>query len=160
MTVSSDILRTWAAGPAAVMREHLARGPGEGRALAFLLLACLLLAVARLPALAREAELGGTSFEQGATYTFFALLMVAPLLFYLIALASGLLLRLVGRQVAGWEARLAFFWALLAASPAALLWGLTLAFAGKGAAVTATGLVWFAALLVFWSLNLREAMRR
>lgn len=160
MAVSSDIVRTWAGGPGAVMRDHLARGPAEGRALAFLLLACLLLAVARLPALAREAELGGASFEQGATYTLFALLMVAPLLFYLIALMSGVILRLLGRPVTGWEARLAFFWALLAASPAALLWGLTLAFAGDGPAVSLTGLVWLVALLVFWSLNLREAMRR
>lgn len=158
MAVSTDILRTWR-GPGAVMREQLARPPREGRALGFLILACLLLFVARLPALAREAELGGVSFEQGATYTLFALLVVAPLLFYLIALASSLVLRLAGSGVGGWEARLAFFWALLAASPAALLWGLTLAFAGEGGAATLTGAVWFAALLVFWALNLREARR-
>lgn len=148
MAVTTDIVRTWR-GPQALYRDLLARPRHEGRVLSYLVVACLIFVISRLPVLARDAQLGGTSFELGVTYTIFAWLAIAPLLFYLIAMGIHGLLALLGRAPGGYEVRLTFFWALLAASPLALLWGLTAAFVGPGTALNLVGLGWCAALVWF-----------
>ena len=67
------------------------------------------------------------------------------------------MLRLMGRSVSGYAARLALFWALLAATPAMLFLGLLRGLNGDVLATQLAGAGWFAALLVFWFQGLRVA---
>lgn len=154
MSVTADMARMWRR-PAAVVRGLLAAGKREDRALAFLLAGCLLVFVGRLPVIQRAAVLNGGDFVRDASYSFFALMMLAPLIFYGIAALGWGLARLAGQGTTAYGGRLALFWAYLASAPAGLLYGLALGFTGPGPAVTIVGVVWLGALLVFWAVGLR-----
>jgi len=163
MAVTVDIVRSWRR-PRAVMRDLLAHGPREDRAIAYLLAACLLLFVAQWPRLVRVAEglesvPGQQSAEmsQLAAYAFFGSVMVLPLVLYLLAAVSHAVARVLGGQGTWYGARLALFWALLASTPLALLYGLVRGLIGPGQQATLTGLVWTATFLVIWIASLAEA---
>lgn len=158
MAVSRDIFAMWRR-PAPVVARQLARGVHEEQALAILLAACLLMFASHLPALQRQSiETGDDGeFLRAASYSFMAWMMLAPLALYGLAALGRLGLRMLGRRASGYAARLALFWALLSAAPAALLYGLTLGLLGPGTAAQAVGLVWIAAFLIFWSIGLRVA---
>lgn len=159
MTVSMDILRTYRA-PRAVFREKLARGTREDRALATLIGACALIFVAQWPALSRQAYLDpSVPFDARMGGALMGWLFIAPLAAYVIAAASHLVARLAGGRGTWFGARLALFWALLAASPLWLLNGLVAGFVGAGAALDAVGLLAVAAFLVFWGAGLWESER-
>jgi len=49
------------------------------------------------------------------------------------------------------------FWALLASSPAMLLYGLLMGFNGAAIGTQLVGMVWLGALVLFWILGLIEA---
>ena len=140
MSVTRDITRAWAR-PRTVMAEHLARGAHEDRAFIFLFIACVLVFVAQLPRLSREAFLTGGDLMVLMGGTLMAWVFVAPLLLYGVAAVSHLIARLVGGRGTWFGARLALFWSLLAASPAMLLHGLTAGFIGPSAALTLVGLI-------------------
>ena len=156
MSVTRDIPRAWAR-PRAVMAEHLARGAQEDRAFAFLILGCLMVFVAQLPRLSREAYLTQGDFMVLMGGTLMAWIFVAPLLFYAIAAASRLAARLVGGRGTWFGARLALFWSLLAVSPAMLLHGLTAGFVGPSAALTLVGGIVVAAFAWIWLNSLLVA---
>lgn len=156
MSVSTRIVRTWRS-PRGVMRDHLAMGVREDRALIFLMTGCLLAFVAQLPFFSRTAALGGESFEQQATYGLFGWVMIAPILMYGIAALGWLVARPFLPGLTGYGARLALFWAFLAAAPVLLLRGMTLAFVGAGTEAMLVGAVWALAFTVFWVQGLREA---
>lgn len=175
MGVAADMTRTWRQGPQAVVREHLARGPGEGRALAFLMIGSLLVVVAQLPALSRDAVATATgappvtalarnlppemrTMDVLVAYTILPWLAVAPLLFYAAALLAHALSRALGGRGTSFGARLAMFWSWLAAAPLALATGLLAALAGAPAANVA-GILWLAVFAAFWRLSQREAAR-
>ena len=67
MAATNDILRSWTR-PRAVMRNLLALGPREDRALAYLMVGCLVIFVAQWPRLSRRTYLDGTPLDmtQGA----------------------------------------------------------------------------------------------
>ena len=88
-----------------------------------------------------------------------ALVFIVPLFLYLVAGLVALIARLLGSRMTGYGARLALFWALLAASPLILLWGLTAGFVGPGIEMTIVGALWCAAFLWFWITGLRVASR-
>lgn len=160
MAVTTDIFRSWRA-PRAVMRDHLARGRREDQAIAFLMGGCFVVFLSRLPALQRETLLGTGDFTRDAAYSFFGLLMVMPLLFYGLAFAGRVVARAVGLRLADWQARTALFWAWLAASPAALLYGLLAGLNGTGEAGTqAVGAIWLLAFGVIWVQGVRESAAR
>ncbi len=154
MSVTTDMARMWIR-PAGVVRGLLSAGQREDRALAFLLAGCLLVFIGRLPVIQRDAVLSGGDFSRDASYAFFALMMIAPLLFYGIAALGWGLARLAGQGTTAYGGRLALFWAYLAAAPAGLLYGLVLGFTGPGPAVTAVGVIWLGALILFWAIGLR-----
>ncbi|MEY4697349.1 MAG: hypothetical protein RIT14_1777 [Pseudomonadota bacterium] len=171
MSVALDMLRAWVA-PRAVIRRKLGDGPREDRALAVLMGACLLLFVAQWPGLAREAHLtrlaaeaAGTPLDQVPSLQalmgsrLLALIFVAPLLFYGLALASHGLARLVGGRGTAFGARMALFWALLAATPAVLFQGLVNGFIGEGPVAAGVGVAVFAGFLYLWIAMLIEAER-
>ncbi len=157
MAVSTDMVRTWR-GPRAVVRGLLAQGVREDRALVYLMAGLVIVFVSRLPALQREAVLEGGVFQRDATYAFFGLVILAPLIFYVLAEMGRLLARLAGLKPSSYQGRLALFWAWLAASPASLLYGLLVGFNGVNEPGTqVVGALWLAAVFWFWVQGLREA---
>jgi hypothetical protein len=164
MAVTQDILRTWR-GPRKVIRGLLADGPREDRALAYLIVACVLIFVAQWPRLSRAAA--GFDVPAGAavpelqqlmTYALFVWVMVVPLLLYGVAGLSHVLAKAVGGRGTFYAARLALFWSLLATIPLWLLQGLMAGFLGPDAPGTRlVGAVWLAGFGVIWALSLFEA---
>ena len=156
MPVTTDIVASYR-GPRAVMRRLLGVGPSEGRALAVLMAGCLVTFIGQWPRLAREAHLTDQPLNPLLGGALLGWLFIAPLAFYALAFFSHLVCRAMGGQGGALGARLALFWAFLAASPLILLHGLVAGFVGPGPGLTAMGIVWVAVFLWFWLSNLREA---
>ncbi|MBQ2263358.1 MAG: YIP1 family protein [Loktanella sp.] len=163
MPVTSDIVRTWRA-PRAVMRDILAQGRREDRAIAYLLIACFLIFIAQWPRLSRMAA--GFDLAPGAevpeldrlmAYEFLAWLMVWPLFLYFIAAVTHLVAKLFGGKGTMYGARIALFWTMLATSPAILLHGMMRGFVGPGIEANIIGAFWLIAFAVIWVQSMREA---
>lgn len=165
MAVSTDILRTWR-GPRRVMRDLLAQGEREDRAVVYLMAACALLFIARWPRLVRAAEgieplpgQEGADMTQLLTYAFFTTVMILPLMMYGVGAVGHLVGMVFGGKGSFFRARLALFWALLAASPLALFHGLVRGFIGPGDEAAIAGSLWAGVFLWFWIAGLIEAER-
>lgn len=158
MPVTSDIVASYR-GPGRVMARLLAMGQREDRALAILMAGCAVVFVAQLPRLAREAHVTGQELNMLMGASLLAWVMIAPLLFYVLAALSHLLARLLGGRGSWYGARLALFWSLLASSPLMLLHGLVAGFIGPGLESDIAGALWLAVFLWFWLFNLRRAER-
>ena len=158
MPVTSDIAATYRS-PRGVMRRLLAQGRREDRALAILMGGCLLAFVGRWPALQRAATLEpeGPPFDAQIAGALFGWIFVAPLLLYGLGALAHLVARLAGGQGSFYGARLALFWAFLAAAPLLLLHGLVAGFVGPGPGLQIVGLSWLVAFGWFWIAGLREA---
>lgn len=139
MAVSTDILHSYAR-PRAVLRSLRAGERREARVLVYLMLACALIFVAQWPRLARQAHLDESiPLDALLAGALFGWVFVAPLLYYAAALLLVLAMRLVA-PVQAFDVRLALFWALLVASPPALLQGLVTGLIGPGLPALITGL--------------------
>ena len=156
MAVSTDVFRTWRR-PRRVMRSLLAMGQREDRAIAYLMIGCFVLFISRLPALQRMAVLEEGDFTRDASYAFFGVMMILPLIFYGIAALSRLVTRAMGGGGTWFTARLALFWALLASTPMALFYGLLQGLNGDAPGTQIVGILWFVGFLVIWLQCLREA---
>lgn len=156
MPVTRDIAATYR-GPGRVLRRLLVMGPREDRALAILVAGCAVMFIAQMPRLAREAHLTGQELNPLLGGSLLAWLFIAPLLLYALALISHWIARALGGRGSAFGARLALFWAFLAASPLILLHGLTAGFVGPGPALSIVGALWLACFALFWALGLREA---
>ena len=163
MSISNDVFRAWVR-PRAVMRRLLDAGERENRALAILMAGCLLIFVAQWPRLVRLSE--GIDLPAGAemqelsqliAYSLVSWLIVWPLIFYIAAGITRILARVVRGKGTGYGARLAMFWAVLASTPAALLYGLLAGFNGETLGTQAVGAVWLVGLVWIWVQSLREA---
>lgn len=157
MPVTTDIVASYRRGPRQVMRRLLSMGGSEGRALAILMAGCTVTFIGQWPRLAREAHLTEQALNPLMGGALFAWLFIAPLAFYLLAFISHLVCRAAGGGTSAYGARLALFWAYLAASPLILLHGMVAGFIGQGMALTVVGAAWLAVFLWFWLSNLREA---
>jgi hypothetical protein len=159
MAITTDILRTYRA-PRAMMRRLTADGRQEGRALAILMGAALLVFVSQWPGLARAAYFDPSvplvARLLGALWG--AVFLMPPLL-YALAAVSHLLARALGGQGSHFAARMALFWAMLAISPLMLLQGLVGGMIGPGPGFTALGLIILVAFLTIWAKMLIEAER-
>lgn len=156
MAVTDDIVATYR-GPRAVMARLLRGDRHEGRALAYLLAAVIVMHIAQWPSMSRAAHLQpDVPLSQRMFAAFLAVLATVPL-FYLVAGMSHLVLRLFGGRGSYFDARIALFWALLATTPLMLLQGLVSAFVGSGPALTLTAFGVFAVFLWFWTAGLRMA---
>lgn len=156
MPVTTDIVATYR-GPGRVMRRLLAMGPREDRALVILMAGCAIVFIAQWPRLAREAHLAGQELNPLLGGALMAWIFVAPLIFYALAFVSWLILRALGGQLSGFDARLALFWAFLAASPVLLLHGLVAGFVGPGLELSLVGALWLALFAWFWLANMVQA---
>ncbi len=160
MSVTRDIVATWRR-PRQVMRRLLAMGQREDRALMYLMLACGLIFVAQWPRISREATLdaGGAPLDARLSITFFAMLMVWPILLYGLGALSHLMARVFGGKGTWYTARLALFWSLLASCPAWLFYGLVQGFVDPGPTHSIVGAGVLAVFLGFWAVTLHEAER-
>ena len=158
MTISRKILATYRR-PRQVIRSILGEGLREDRAIAYLMFACGLIFVAQTPRLAREAHLNESDFNMQMGATLMAWIIIAPLIFYAIAAIARLIGRLIGGRGSMFGARIALFWALLAASPLILLHGLTAGFVGEGLELNLVGAIWLLCFLWFWLAGSLEQER-
>lgn len=158
MPVTRDITATYR-GPGKVVQRLLQMGQREDRALAIIMAACVLVFIAQLPRLSREAHLTGQELNMLLGGALLAWVIIAPLLFYLLAALSHAIARLLGGKGDWYGARLALFWAVLASTPLILLHGLVAGFVGEGAGLDAVGLIWLVVFLWFWASGLRQAER-
>jgi len=158
MSVVLDIVAAYRR-PGPVFRRRLGDTPREDRALATLVVACLLIFVAQWPRLQRLAIETDQELQPLVGGALFGWLFVMPLIAYALGTLSHLVARLFGGRGTGFGARFALFWALLVASPLWLLWGMVAGFIGQGAQMALVGAVALGAFLVHWSLNLWTAER-
>lgn len=151
MSTVRAILRSYRR-PQEVLRAARASGADDATALSWLFSALGLVFVARLPGLARLSHLSDGELPLPGLMlgTFFGTLLVAPLLFYLLAALSNAIYRFWGGRTSATEARLALFWGLLASAPLVLLQGLTVAFMGPGAYVFFVSGLAFLAFVWIW----------
>lgn len=153
MSVALDILAAYRR-PARVFRARLDQGQREDRALAVLMLACLLIFVAQWPRLQREALETGTDFQMLVGGALLGWLFIMPLVAYALGGLSHAVARVAGGRGSWYSARFALFWAMLVAAPFWLLAGLVSGFIGPGPQTDITGFVALLAFLVHWSVNL------
>jgi len=159
MSALTDIVATYR-GPGRVVRALLAQGEREDRALAFLMAGCGLVFVAQWPRLAREAQLTGQELNPMLGGSLLGWIIIMPLVLYLVAGLAHICARIVGGRGSFYGARLALFWALLAASPVLLLHGLVAGFIGPGPQLMLVGVLWCAVFLWFWVAGMLAAERR
>lgn len=159
MAVTTDIAATYR-GPGRVLRRLLDMGQREDRALAIVMAGCVVVFIAQMPRLAREAHLTGQELNMMLGGSLLAWVIIAPLIFYLLAAFSHVIAKVVGGSGDWYGARLALFWALLASAPVLLLHGLVAGFIGPGPARDAVGLIWLGLFLWFWGAGLWQAERR
>jgi hypothetical protein len=159
MPVSTDILESYVR-PRQVFRRKLEGGTHEGRALATLIGACLLIFVAQWPGLARAAHINpAIPLDARMGGALLGTLFLLPPIAYAVAALSHLVARAFGGRGSFFSARLALFWSLLAVSPLMLLQGLVRGFIGPGPALTLVGLAVLATFLMFWVTSLFESER-
>ena len=158
MALTSDIVATYR-GPGRVVQRLLSMGPRDDRALMFLMLSCAIVFVAQMPRLSREAFLSGQELNMLMGGALLGWLFIAPLMFYVIAALSFLVARMLGGKGTSYGARLALFWAFLAASPLILLHGLVAGFIGPGPQLQGVGLIWLGVFGWFWISGMMQAQR-
>lgn len=156
MPVTTDIVASYR-GPRRVMRRILELGTNEGRALAVLMAGCAVFFIADWPKLARDAHIAGDELQPILGGSLMGWIFIAPLIFYVFAWLSQLVIRLFGGNATGFSARMALFWAFLAASPLKLFHGLVAGFIGPGPVLNGVGALWLLVFLWFWVSNMREA---
>jgi len=155
MPVSGDILATYRA-PRRVMARLLEGERHEARPLAYLLAALALMLVAQIPALRETARLHPDApLAASLLARALALGVMLPVL-YLVAAASHFAARSLGGRGDGFGARLALFWALLAAAPLVLVQAAVGAVVGQGTVLTVAALLVFAVFLWIWLSGLVE----
>jgi hypothetical protein len=143
------------------MRQMLAAGQREDRAIVYLMGACFVIFIAQWPRLRREASMNpdGPPFDALVAGALFGILFLAPLLAYLLAALSHVVARLLGGRGTWYGARLALFWTLLVISPLMLLYGMVAGFVGEGPELQITGAVVALAFALIWGISLSEAER-
>ncbi len=158
MSITSDMVATYR-GPRKVIARLLAMGVREDRALVILMAGCVVVFIAQWPRLAREAHVTGQELNPLLGGALLGWIFIAPLAFYLIAFISHIVLRLFGRKISGYAARIALFWSFFAATPLILLHGLIAGFIGAGVGLNVIGAIWFGLFLWFWTSGLVQAAK-
>ena len=145
--------------PRVVVRRLLGQARSEPFAFSLLVTGLILLFVSLAPFLAREAYLQPEQpLTQRLLAAGLAISATVPL-WYLLAALSHLVARVLGGRGSFYGARLALFWAVVAASPAQLMFGMVRGMRGGGGTSDGIGLIAAAAFLVLWVIMLHEAER-
>ncbi|TDL83675.1 YIP1 family protein [Palleronia sediminis] len=155
MSLTRDMVASYRA-PAEALGRRMAAPPGAGepRALVTVMLACFLIFVAQWPRLSREAFLTGQELNMLLGGALLGWLFIAPLVLYGVAGLVHLVLRAMGGRGSYFGSRMALFWALLAAAPLWLLWGLIAGFVGPGIGLDIVGIAALIAFVAIWGAGL------
>ena len=156
MAVSRDILQTYRK-PRQVMARLLTMGQREDRLLAILMAGCALMFVSRMPSIAREAHLTGQEQNMLMGGALLGIIFIAPLGLYSLAWIIHFIAKVLGGKSESYAARLALFWAFLAASPLMLLNGLVAGMIGPSPGLTLVGAIWTLFFLWFLGAGLFQA---
>ncbi|MEM9912912.1 MAG: YIP1 family protein [Pseudomonadota bacterium] len=184
MPVTTDILASYRR-PRSVMARLLSGGADDRVAFAYLTAGLMIGFISQLPGLMRQAnepnpefeaairaeagdvrpiesvavpaDIVDAKFEALMSGALMAWIFILPLLFYGVAALSLPILRAMGAKIDGLGARLALFWAFLAAIPLKLFQGLVAGFIGPGPVLIAAWLIWLLVFVWFWASNLKEA---
>ena len=156
MSVAQDIVASYTK-PRAVFRRRAGAETREDRALVVLMAACLLIFVAQWPRLARISFTTGDELNPLLGGALFGWLFIAPLVLYAIGTLSHILARLMGGKGNAYRARFALFWALLAASPLWLLWGIIAGYIGQSTGLSILGMIALGAFIMIWAMGFLEA---
>ncbi|TRD20753.1 YIP1 family protein [Palleronia caenipelagi] len=159
MSLTADILRSYAHPGDTLLRRLGPVYRREARALATLMLGCFLVFLAQAPRLQRQSIETGQELDVMIGGALFGWLFVAPLVFYGIAGVSHFVAKLVGGQGTYSEARMALFWSFLAAAPLWLLWGLVAGLVGPGVGLDVIGIVALGAFVLIWGACLYRVER-
>lgn len=157
MALPIEIMRAWVA-PKQAMARRLAEGVREDRALMYLILACVLIALSQVPRLSSQSgEMADIPFEALISAMIFGWLFVMPLAAYFIAAITRLLARLFGGKGTWSTARLALFWSLLVAAPLWVLNGLLEALNAPTAIMNISGILAVGMFLFVWAASFFQA---
>ncbi|MFY0680071.1 MAG: YIP1 family protein [Thalassovita sp.] len=156
MAFLSDIAATYRS-PRRVLGRLLTMGIREDRALVVVMAGCVVVFIAQWPRLARQAHLSGEELNILLGSTLLAWVFIMPLFLYLMAFVTRLGARAIGGKGTAFGARMALFWALLAASPVMLVHGLLAGFVGRGIVLDIVGLLWLGFFAWFWLSGLIES---
>lgn len=146
MAVTTDIVESWRR-PQSVVRRHLQRGRSEAFAFSLLFVFLLISFIAQIPGAARVTALDpAVPMSPQMLAIGLGLLATIPV-FYALAWISQFAVRKFG---AGYGARIALFWSLVAVSPLVLLVGLVAGMIGSGPQLAVCGVLTFAAFVFQW----------
>lgn len=148
MPVVNDIARMYVR-PRRVIAEKWARGFSEKSNLAYVMGGCVLAFVAQLPVASRRSHLEGVDLDMILGANILALVFIAPLMMYILALMIYGVLRVFRVSMSSLATRSILFWAFLSASPVMLLYGLVTGFIGLGPARDSVGVIWLVAFCLF-----------
>ncbi len=146
MSVTNDMVAAYRR-PGKVMERQLQSGAGEDRALIYVMASCVIVFISNLPMIARESFINQVDMDLPLGASGLAWLFFWPLIFYILAAALGLVLRIFRCKASWFHVRLALFWTMLASTPLILLNGLTGGLIGAGVEKNLVGACWFAAFL-------------
>ena len=158
MALTQDIVKTYR-GPAKVVQRLLDKGKSEPFALSIAMAGGVVAFVAQWPRISRDSYLTGEDAAGALSYysAFIAMIFMMPVVLYILAALSHLVARLLGGQGSGYGARLAVFWAFLAASPLFLFHGMVAGLIGPGQQLSLVGLLWLIVFVWFWIAGVRQA---
>ena len=129
--------------------------------LVVLMAAMLIYLVAQTPLRAREAQIDPSiPLDARMGGALLGVMFLMPLIAYGVAALVSALSRLTPRRLSPEDSRLALFWALLAASPAMLLWGLVAGLIGPGPAQALTAALAGIGFVVIWGAGIAALARR
>lgn len=149
MAVTRNIRATYS-GPGRVVSGLLSGGQREDRALAYLMAGCFVMFIGQWPNLQRVAIETEQDLHMLLGGAMMGWIFIAPLVLYGVAAATRIISLVFGGTGSFYGARLALFWAILAASPLFLLVGLVSGLLGPGLEQRLVGILWFAFFLWFW----------
>ncbi|QFU08534.1 Yip1 domain protein [Rhodobacteraceae bacterium THAF1] len=159
MALANDIAASYRR-PGPVIRRRLGDpSSAEERALVTCMLACFLIFVAQWPRLSREAFLTEQDVQPMIGGALMGWIFIMPLALYALAGISHFVAKRLGGQGTYVEARMALFWALLAATPLWLFWGLLAGFQGPGVALDIVGIAALLAFVLIWAAGLYAVER-
>jgi Yip1 domain len=138
--------------PRASMRGVLESRPGEGRLLAYALLAAAILLAGRIAVLTIAAGRGAADLLPQVSAQVASLMFFVPLVYYgLAALGTAAAKAFGGRG--GWrDGRAAFFWAALVSAPVVVLSGLAALAFGLGPGVLGVAVAQLGPVFFAWAL--------
>lgn len=157
MGIALDILRSWR-HPRRIIAKRLSEGVREDRAVLFLMLGCLLMFVSQWPRLLVEAQSDPSiPFDARAGAALLGWVFIVPLALYAVAGLARVVAMGFGGQGTWFSARMALFWALLAASPMWLLNGALVRVPGSDIFKNITGVLALLGFITIWLSSMIES---